>query len=47
MDNKGGLYVQDDVVISSKDMMVGEEHEDTVKSPLKGSCIYITSEVSY
>ena len=47
MNDKGGLYVQDDVVISDKDKMVGEEHEDAVRSPLKGSGVHITSEVSY
>ena len=47
MNDKGGLYVQDDVIISDKDKMVGEEHENTIRSPLKGSGIHITSEVSY
>ena len=45
--DKEGLYVQEDVVISDKDEMVGKEHEDTVRSPLKGSGIRITSEVSH
>ena len=47
MNDKGGLYVQDDMVISNKDEIVGEEHEDTIRSPLKGSGVHITSEVSY
>ena len=47
MNDKGRLYVQDDVFISNKDEMVGEEHEDTIRSPLKGLGVHITSEVSY
>ena len=42
MDDKRGLYVQDDVVISDKDKMVGKEHEDAIRSPMKGSGIHIT-----
>ena len=45
--DKEGLYVQEDVVISDKDEMVGEEYEDAVKSPLKGSGVCITSEISH
>ena len=45
--DKEGLYVQEDVVISDKDEMVGKGNEDTVRSPLKGSGICITSEVSH
>ena len=45
--DKGGLYVQEDTVISDKDEMVGKEHEDGMWSPPKGSGVHITSEVSY
>lgn len=42
----GQLFVIDGGVISDKDEMVGEEHEEAVKSPPKGSGVRIGSEVS-
>ena len=41
------LCVQEGVVISDKDEMEGEEHEDAVKSPPKVPGICVSSEVSY
>ena len=42
----GQLFVIDGGVISNKDEMVGEEHEEAVKCPLKGSGVCVGSEVS-
>lgn len=41
------LCVQEGVVISDKDEMEGEEHEDAVKSPPKVPGVCVSSEVSY
>ena len=39
------LYV-DDIAISDRDEIYGEEQEEAVKSPLKGSGVQLGSEVS-
>ena len=44
--DNGQLFVFDGGVISDKDEMLGEEHEEAVKSPPKGSGVRIGSEVS-
>ena len=41
------LCVQEGAVISNKDEMEGEEHEDTVKSIPKVPGVHVGSEVSY
>ena len=54
--NDGQLYIHDDDeqfhlpdydAISDRDEINGKEHEDAVKSPLKGSGVRLGSEVSY
>ena len=42
----GQLFIIDGGVISDKDEMIGEEHEEAVKSPPKGSGVHVGSEVS-
>lgn len=42
----GQLFIFDGGVISNKDEMLGEEHEEAVKSPPKGSGVCVGSEVS-
>lgn len=42
----GTLFAQDDGGISDRDERIGEEHEDAMKSPPKGSGVRLGSEVS-
>lgn len=46
LNDNGQLFIIDGGVISDKDEMVGEEHEEAVKSPPKGSGVHVGSEVS-
>lgn len=41
----GLVFAQDDVIISDLDERIGEEHEDAMKSPPKGSGVRLGSEV--
>ena len=43
----GQLYIQDKEVISDRDEMSSEEHEDAVKSPPKAVGVWLGSEVSF
>ena len=41
------LYTQEDGVISERDELEGEEHEDAIRSPLKGPGVCIQSNVKF
>lgn len=47
MNNDGQLFMQDEYVISDRDEMEGDEHEDAVKSPLKGVGVCVHNDVSF
>ena len=47
MNNDGQLFMQDEYVISDRDEIKGDEHEDAVKSPLKGVGVCVHNDVSF
>lgn len=46
VNNEGLLNIEEETVISDRNEMEGEEHEDAVQSPPKGSGVRVASDVS-
>lgn len=41
------LYTQEDGIISERDELEDKEHEDAIRSPLKGPGVHIQSNVKF